>query len=689
MKDFKKKLAKDVSQEKVDPPVNSEKEWLKNWYKKRKLQDESLDKNYQLDKKKYLSAIDKLKPHEEVENLTGSDGKTTIKGRYDKNSNQVSILKGEGDSTLNHELTHGINFDKDVINSKSSLNNFIEINKNKFPKEKVKDDWAKDNYEYMSDYQEVMSRINAYRKINNIQPTDVITKEKVKSIRDSYNSNSKNKDYNIDQLHEIFDDENLSNVLNKVTLNSSLKNKTNQAAFGGSFDSKKNIGIKSNWISKYSKKQNKMADGTDLLSSGDKSSWNTAPSAAGVATAVAGVGTDLISTFKKQGTGVNDPLIKKQSVGDEVAKKTLQYGAMGASAGPWGAAIGSGVGAIIGGISSITNNKKFVEQDTKIRDNMTNTKGGVFADVIQKSSGGGLFGEEEYPFPVNTPDFGDKNIFRRAKREFQIPTNTFETAKSVEALAKPYVNDYDFSKKTDALTGKKESYFKKPWDDENHYEKLIKPQKSEDPKEDGNAVIDPLRSVGLVADAFALQQANKEKAPVLKREGIVNMIPRGRVYDESFVANNINKNAYASQQMALANSGGSKAYARASQKISGLDEATKRAAMYAKVFEMNDASKINYETNNQKAYESRVNTGNEDMTVNMAAKAQVDKRKLAYRDNMIKSVRDFASEMADKKEITKLTGYRPNDFKYMTPDKRKEALESYIAFKKARREASV
>jgi hypothetical protein len=691
----KKKLAK------------TEKNWLENWYKKRKLQDEGLNKDYQLDKGKYLSAIDKLKPHKEVENLTGSDGKTIIKGRYDRNLNQVSILKGEGDSTINHELTHGINFDKDVINSKSSMNNFVEINKSKSPKENVKDEWAKENYDYMSNYQEVMSRINAYRKINNIKPTDVLTKEKVKSIRESYNSNSKNKDYNIDQLHEVFDDENLSNVLNKVTLNSDPKNKINQAAFGGNVETKKNTAMKSNWISKYSKKQNRMSDGTELSFSGEKSSWNTAPSAAGVVTAAAGVGTDLISTFKKQGTGVNDPLIKKQSVGAEIGKKALQYGAMGASAGPWGAVIGTGLGAAIGGISAVGNNNDFIDQDTKIRDNMTNTKGGVFADVISKASGGKLWEEDVYPFPMikipnvekdnspglknpynfskNSIDLGDGNVFRRMKRESPVSPSLFSDSKTVEDLASPYSANYDFSKKSDPLTGKKESYFKTPWEDKDHYQNLVKSNGDDEPKEDSDAVIDPLRSVGLLADAFALQQGNKEKPPVVKREGIVNTVPRGRVYDEGFVANNINKNAYTAQQIALANSGGSKGYARASQKISNLKDATDRAALYAKVFELNDASKMNLSKNNQAAYESRVGTSNEDMLMNLAAKATVDKRKLAYRDNMIKSVRDFASEMADKKEVTKLTGYRPNDFKYMTPDKRKEALDSYLAFKKAQR----
>ena len=117
----------------------------------------------------------------------------------------------------NHEGTHGVNIP--LKDTKTSMNAYLNISKNILPQDQIQNQWVKDNYKDITNYQEVIGRLNAYRQLHNLKPDQEITPELIKANRDSYNKGEIEFEDNTDQLYKLFDDKGLSETLNSVVSN--------------------------------------------------------------------------------------------------------------------------------------------------------------------------------------------------------------------------------------------------------------------------------------------------------------------------------------------------------------------------------------------------------------------------------------------------------------------------------------
>ncbi len=218
----------------------TDKQWLENWYNSRKLPDSKLNADYQAEKNLYKGAVNNLTAPNFFDQLD-SDGSL---GGYDSKTGNINLLKGSPQGVYTHEGTHKINIP--LKDTQSSNNAFGIIGDNILPQDNVNNQWVKDNYDELSNYQEVIGRLNPYRQKYNLKPDQVITPELIKSNRELYNNDSNQFEDNTDQLYKLFDDEGLSNVLNSVVLNDD-KSDTQVAKFGGKIKNMK----KNNKIPKY------------------------------------------------------------------------------------------------------------------------------------------------------------------------------------------------------------------------------------------------------------------------------------------------------------------------------------------------------------------------------------------------------------------------------------------------------
>lgn len=200
---------------KSDPPARKEasvadsKNFTQNWYKNRKLPDADLNEIYQKEKNLYVNESQSLPNPNYVEKIDDDN----TQGEYDIRTGNISLLKTASPYVYTHEATHKINLPlKDTL---SNVNAFSVIGENIIPEDKIQNQWVKDNYSQISNYQEVIPRLNAYRQKYDLQPDQVITPELIQQNRDRYLQNSDYED-NTDQLYKMFENEGLSNVLNKV-----------------------------------------------------------------------------------------------------------------------------------------------------------------------------------------------------------------------------------------------------------------------------------------------------------------------------------------------------------------------------------------------------------------------------------------------------------------------------------------
>ncbi len=188
--------------------VGATKDWLQNWYTNRVLPDAELNQIYQQEKPLYVQASKNLPDPTYVDKI---DEQGT-KGLYEDGT--IKLIKSADPFVYTHEGSHDIN--KTLKDTQSSWKAFEEVGKNILPKEKIQDQWVKDNYEYLNNYQEVIGRINAYRQMHDLKPDQKITPELIKKNRELYKEGKIPFEDNTDQLYKLFEDEGLSNILNKV-----------------------------------------------------------------------------------------------------------------------------------------------------------------------------------------------------------------------------------------------------------------------------------------------------------------------------------------------------------------------------------------------------------------------------------------------------------------------------------------
>jgi hypothetical protein len=203
-----------------------EQEWLQNWYSNRVLPDPVLNKNYQTDKSRYVKEAKNLAEPTFVDKIDKYD----TQGEYDKITKGIKVLNTADPLVYTHEGAHGINIP--LQDTQSSMDAFMNVNKNVLPKKKIKDKWVKKNYKEVSNYGEVIGRINSYRQLHNLAPDQEITPELIRTNRASYKKGDIKFETNTDQLYKMFDDEGLSNTLNSVVSNQQ-QNNAQYAALGG------------------------------------------------------------------------------------------------------------------------------------------------------------------------------------------------------------------------------------------------------------------------------------------------------------------------------------------------------------------------------------------------------------------------------------------------------------------------
>lgn len=190
-----------------------DKEFLNSWYANRKLPNPKLNQDYQNDKQLYLDQVGQL-PDPRFVNQIDEDN---TQGIYDRITGDINILNTADPLVYNHEGTHKINYG--VLDTQSSLNNFTNVGNNILPVDQIDNQWIKDNYKDISNYQEVIGRLNAYRQLHNLKPDQEITPELIKANRDAYKAGQIEFEDNTDQLYKLFDDKGLSETLNSVVSN--------------------------------------------------------------------------------------------------------------------------------------------------------------------------------------------------------------------------------------------------------------------------------------------------------------------------------------------------------------------------------------------------------------------------------------------------------------------------------------
>ena len=190
--------------------VEASKEFLQNWYQNRVLPDSELNQTYQGEKQRYIQQSQNLPNPSYVDRID----KYNTQGTYDPQTKQIELISKADPLVYTHEASHAINLP--LIDTESSTNASNIIGENITPREKISNKWVKTNYPEISDYQEVIPRLNSYRYYHALEPNQVITPELIKQNRESYNKGEIPVEINTDQLYKLFGDEELSNVLNKV-----------------------------------------------------------------------------------------------------------------------------------------------------------------------------------------------------------------------------------------------------------------------------------------------------------------------------------------------------------------------------------------------------------------------------------------------------------------------------------------
>lgn len=204
--------------------ADASQEFLQMWYPNRVLPDSKLNEDYQKEKNLYVEKSLNLPAPTYVDDIDGS-----TQGEYDFKTNSLKVLNTASPYTKTHEWSHFINIP--LKDTQSNNNAFEIIGENIIPQENIQNTWVKENYPEISNYQEIIPRLNSYRQLHNLKPDQVITPELIQQNREKYNTGTIPYEDNTDQLYKLFEDQGLSNVLNKVVSNE--RNNTYYAQSGG------------------------------------------------------------------------------------------------------------------------------------------------------------------------------------------------------------------------------------------------------------------------------------------------------------------------------------------------------------------------------------------------------------------------------------------------------------------------
>lgn len=189
--------------------IQGSENFLQNWYQNRVLPDSNLNQVYQNEKQQYVNQSMYLPKPNYVNKI---DDENT-QGTYDIKTDTIDLLNTADPLVYTHEATHKINLP--LKDTQSNVNAFGVIGQNIIPRENIENQWVKDNYQQISNYQEVIPRLQAYRQKYGLKPDQIITPELIQQNRQNYQNTGDFED-NTDQLYKLFEDANLADTLNKV-----------------------------------------------------------------------------------------------------------------------------------------------------------------------------------------------------------------------------------------------------------------------------------------------------------------------------------------------------------------------------------------------------------------------------------------------------------------------------------------
>jgi len=209
----------------------SEKEFLQNWYSKRKIPDKYLQEALELDKPNIMKRLKSIPDYTYVNDLPNNST-----GQFDYKNNRILIKKGisNPDEVKLHELNHYVTYDDRGDYISTEHQNIV--NREITPKKYRDVDYQSDYYQ---DPREVHSRIMVLRKDAGFKPDVPVTEKDL----DNYLKKKEVKDSKGNFLHyklpenvnDIFqnakDHKSVLNMLNYMAKDNSVK--SNRMQLGG------------------------------------------------------------------------------------------------------------------------------------------------------------------------------------------------------------------------------------------------------------------------------------------------------------------------------------------------------------------------------------------------------------------------------------------------------------------------
>lgn len=207
-----------------NPNPKDPKEWVRNWYANRQLQNSNDNAYLQSIKPDLLKSIDTLPQYMLRDSKYMSNGSETVgvsegapaNGMYEHDTHTVSILDDlynnqqdylplTLDSLLVHEYSHGVDMPNTNLLSKINSKGMESIKKLSDYKNADKLDEGRKKYiNYLTKPTEVSSRLMQLRYDMDLKPDEIVTPERVKKYIEE-NSEKLDTEQMPDYIYEIFD----------------------------------------------------------------------------------------------------------------------------------------------------------------------------------------------------------------------------------------------------------------------------------------------------------------------------------------------------------------------------------------------------------------------------------------------------------------------------------------------------
>lgn len=171
-------------------PMDSSKEFLKNWYQKRNIQDSYIQEAFNLDKPSILKNLQNTPEYQVVPSIGKEEYGGKVTGRYNPKQNKIFLTKDAPEHVKTHELTHFLNMKEGAGDYMRTIHKDI-VNNEVLPKSQLSGVY-KSKYEYFSNPDEVHSRIMVLREKAGFKPNEFITPEKLEGFLKTYKGDNDN-----------------------------------------------------------------------------------------------------------------------------------------------------------------------------------------------------------------------------------------------------------------------------------------------------------------------------------------------------------------------------------------------------------------------------------------------------------------------------------------------------------------